>query len=101
MMSRAVPDTEPAEAQPRIVGRADELATIGAAISAVVRGGVCRLALVGEPGIGKTIVLDEACRRGAVADMAVLRGQGTEFERNVPFALLMDALDEPFSQREG
>jgi DNA-binding CsgD family transcriptional regulator len=48
------------------------------------------LVLVGEPGIGKTALLDEACE---LADgMQILRARGIESEADVPFAGLLEVL---------
>ena len=43
------------------------------------------LALVGEPGIGKTALLDHAADEARSAGMEVLRARGTEFEAGIPF----------------
>ena len=45
--------------------------------------------LTGEPGIGKTCLLDELCARSA--HRTVLRGAATEFEAEIPFAPFADA----------
>jgi DNA-binding CsgD family transcriptional regulator len=47
------------------------------------------VALTGEPGIGKTRLLDELCARSE--RRTVLRGAATEFESQVPFAAFADA----------
>ena len=48
------------------------------------------LAIVGEPGIGKTALLDYAAERAA--GMRVLRARGVESETEVPFASLLELL---------
>jgi DNA-binding CsgD family transcriptional regulator len=57
-------------------------------------GGSPRLAIGGEPGIGKTALVSELCRVAHERGFRVASGSGTEFERDLPFALVSDALDE-------
>lgn len=53
-------------------------------------GASARLALTGEPGIGKTALLDHAA--GAAVGMQVLRARGIESEAQIPFASLLELL---------
>jgi DNA-binding CsgD family transcriptional regulator len=76
-----------------LVGRASELEAIGHALRYVAAGESWSVALVGEPGIGKTALLDAACELSEVAGLTVLRGRGTEFESEVPLGMFVDALD--------
>jgi DNA-binding CsgD family transcriptional regulator len=86
-----------------IRGRADELKTIGALVSAVVegRGGV--LVIEGPPGIGKSRLLTEAV---ALADKYAVRtlfGEAFEYQQTVPFfSLFMATLraDPPVGDAE-
>jgi predicted ATPase len=77
----------------RIVGRERELETIKELLRSVEQAGSpAVLELVGEPGIGKTTLLDavgEAQRSGRL----VLRGRAAEFECDLPYGLFIDALD--------
>ena len=77
-----------------LVGRVAELAHLEHALSEVTRGRWGALDLVGEPGIGKTRLLEElrdhADRRGAL----VLSGSGSELERDLPFWVFVNALDD-------
>jgi DNA-binding CsgD family transcriptional regulator/TPR repeat protein len=67
------------------VGRADELTAIGALLAGTRRERrVAALLLVGEPGIGKSRLLDEAERRSA--GERILRFSGYEPESSVPLA---------------
>ncbi len=52
------------------------------------------VALAGEPGIGKTRLLAELCERADDRGQLVLNGGGAEFERELPFGALADALDD-------
>ncbi len=87
-------------------GRENEQAAIDALLEGTRGGASGALVLRGEPGIGKTALLRYAADRAA--DMRVLRGSGTEFESELPFAglhlLLRPALDRldalPSRQRE-
>jgi len=49
---------------------------------------------VGEPGIGKTRLLAEIRAMAAGAGHRVLAGQAGELAGSVPFAVLVDALDD-------
>jgi DNA-binding NarL/FixJ family response regulator len=76
------------------VGRTAELGAIEAVLDELEAGRAAALAIVGEPGIGKTRLLaelgDRADRRGYLA----LSGTASELERDSPFAVFDDALDE-------
>jgi predicted ATPase len=77
----------------RFVGRGDELALIARLLDGA-EAGAARLALIGgEPGMGKTRLLEEAGRRAAGRGFLVLEGRAAEFERALPFALVIDAFD--------
>src|SRR4051812_277739 len=80
-------------AQP-LVGRDRELEVIGQLLREACAGSPRFVFITGEPGIGKTRLLlellGEAESRGALA----LRGRASEFERSLPFGLLVDAFDE-------
>ena len=66
-------------------GRDEELTRIRSVVDAARSGGSGALVLVGEPGIGKTSLL-EAARAHAGDDMTVLRSRGYESEQDLPFA---------------
>ena len=79
----------------QLVGRAEELGVFDRVLADVDhRGGAAAVELVGEPGIGKSRLLaefaDQADRRGRL----VLAGSASELERDLPFAVFVDALDE-------
>src|SRR3954454_10071586 len=76
-----------------LVGRTAELDRIDAALDALGRGAAGRLAVAGEPGIGKTGLLTELRIRAEERGHLVLAGSAAEFERGVPFSVWVDALD--------
>ena len=76
-----------------LVGRDRELRELESLL-AEARAGSPRFALIsGEPGIGKTSLLDELVFRGRSGGCLVLEGRATELERDFPFGLIVDALD--------
>ena len=83
-----------AQVAEHLVGRDDELGSLERMLDEVDRGRSTALALVGEPGIGKTRLLREL---GALAESRghlVLYGSASELERDLPFSVFVDALDE-------
>ena len=52
------------------------------------------LVVSGEPGIGKTRLLGELAERAAERRYPVFVGRGAELERELPFAVWIDALDD-------
>jgi AAA ATPase domain len=78
----------------RLHGREAELAAIGRAVAAVRCGGHRALAISGESGIGKSALLGAAAAEAAAAALLVLRARAAEREREVPFGLVVDALDD-------
>lgn len=50
--------------------------------------------IVGEPGIGKSRLLGESALLAAGQGQVVVSGRATEFERGVPFGLVVEALDD-------
>ena len=83
-----------------IVGRERELEEIDAALDAVAAAAPVRLAVAGEPGMGKTRLLQELRRRGNERGQLVLAGSAAEFERDLPFAVWIDALDAYLASQE-
>jgi DNA-binding CsgD family transcriptional regulator len=77
-----------------LVGRTDELALIDAALAELDLGRSAAVALVGEPGIGKTRLLRELAGRAEAVGHLVLSGSASELELNLPFSVFVDALDE-------
>jgi ATP/maltotriose-dependent transcriptional regulator MalT len=89
-----------------IVGREDELTRIEAALDGLDDERAACLTVEGEPGIGKTRLLDELRARAESRGLIVLTGAAAEFERDLPFSVFVDALDayvvsQDLTRREG
>ena len=84
----------------RTVGRTLELEQIDATLEGLATGAPACITVEGEPGIGKTHLVstlrDHAEERGFV----VLTGSATEFERDQPFSVWVDALDAYVASQE-
>ena len=87
----ALPVTEVAD---HLVGRAAELEAIDRAIGELCEGRSAPLVVQGEPGIGKTRLLAELAERADARGCIVLGGSASELERDLPFWVFVDALDE-------
>ena len=75
-------------APPNIVGRSAELAIIDTALTATP--GVGPILFSGDPGVGKTALLDYAAARADQLGFQVIRGTGAEFDADVSFAGLSE-----------
>jgi DNA-binding CsgD family transcriptional regulator len=64
-------------------------------------GRVQALAICGEPGIGKTRMLEELLALGEDAGQMALSGRAAQFERDIPFAIFVQALDGYLSSQDG
>src|SRR4051794_2824269 len=73
-----------------LLGRERELRAIQQLLDAAREGRSSVLALVGEPGIGKSALLDAAAT--AAGGMRVLRARGVVSEAQIPFAALFELL---------
>ena len=77
-----------------MVGRADELASaIRALEGAADEQGAKVIAVRGEPGIGKSRLLEALQAEAAERDILALGARAAQFERDVPFAVVVEALD--------
>jgi len=73
-----------------LLGRDHERQEIGQVLAQARSGTSAALALVGEPGIGKTALLDDAASQ---ADgMRLLRARGVESEAQIPFGSLLELI---------
>ncbi|MEA2347058.1 MAG: hypothetical protein QOG62_845 [Thermoleophilaceae bacterium] len=77
-----------------LVGRADELVALERALDGAGGGQAGLLQVIGEPGIGKSQVLAELAERADGRGFLVLAGRAAEFERDVPFAVFVNAMDD-------
>ncbi len=82
------------QAPARLLGRRDELAALDDALRGLDKRSAAVLAFSGEPGIGKSRLLDELRTRAEARDVLVLAGRASELERELPFAVWVDALAE-------
>lgn len=73
-----------------LLGRNEERLALGGVMANARLGRSAVLALIGEPGIGKTSLLDYAAENAA--GLRLLRARGIESETNVPFAGLFELL---------
>jgi predicted ATPase len=76
-----------------LVGRQAELRLGEQALDSVSRGHAGLLFVVGQPGIGKTRLVDELLRGAERRKYLVLNGRGGELEQELPFGIFADALD--------
>ena len=83
-----------AQAAEQLVGRADELGSFDRLLEELDRGGSSAVVLVGEPGIGKTRLLAELAAQADARGHLVLVGSASELERDVPFWVFVDAIEE-------
>ncbi|MBV9383049.1 MAG: helix-turn-helix domain-containing protein [Streptosporangiaceae bacterium] len=82
----------PRPARPPLVGRASEMRALRWALDELAAGRGAVLELTGDPGIGKTRLLLEFAAEAERRGFGVLKGNATEFERDLPFQVFVDAL---------
>ena len=75
------------------VGREPELERLDAALDGLTAETSACVTVEGEPGIGKTHLLGALRARAEDRGFVVLSGSATEFERDLPFSVWVDALD--------
>lgn len=76
-----------------MVGREVERAFADVLVAEVARGSPRALLVRGEPGIGKSLLLEHLADRAEAAGFLVLAGRTAERAQDLPFAALVDALD--------
>lgn len=82
------------QATVHLVGRASALGVLDQTLAELDQGRSAMLEVVGEPGIGKSRLLEELAGRGEERGYIVLSGRASELERDLPFWVFVDALDE-------
>jgi len=76
-----------------LVGRREELTRLRDALGGVGSASTTSVAIAGQPGIGKSRLLVELLELAEGAGSLTLSGRAAQFERDVPFAVFIDALD--------
>src|SRR5689334_1463165 len=79
----------------RLVGRSAEVEVIDRALGRLRQGYGSALAVLGDAGIGKTRLLQEAASRATHGEVVVL-GSASEFDGAMPYGALVSALDQLF-----
>jgi DNA-binding CsgD family transcriptional regulator len=82
-----------------LLGRDPEREAVSRLVATARLGVGGTLVLMGEPGVGKTAVLEHAV--GSVEGMRVLRATGLEAERHIPFAGLLQLLRPALGELDG
>lgn len=82
--------------RPRLVGRSAEVHTLDSALDQLAAGDGAVIELSGDPGIGKTRLLTELGAQAARRGIGVLTGNATEFERDLPFGVFVQALGDRY-----
>jgi ATP/maltotriose-dependent transcriptional regulator MalT len=77
---------------PVVVGRGEEMRTLGEALDDARTGRGSLIFLSGEPGIGKSRLTREAQALAESAGMMTLRGRSAQPERPLPYGALIEAL---------
>jgi DNA-binding CsgD family transcriptional regulator len=80
-----------------LLGREAELRALERALEVVEAGRSWVVGVVGEPGIGKSRLLVELTRRAGERGLLVLAGRAGELERDLTFAVLVDAFEPSVS----
>src|ERR1700743_1027047 len=75
-----------------LLGRADERRDIDQALAHARSAASAIVGLAGDPGIGKTALLDYAASQAEAAGMRVLRARGIESEAQIPFGSLLELI---------
>ncbi len=78
--------------RPVLLGRAAEQRDIDQALAQARTGASAVLGLSGEPGIGKTALLEYAAGQAEAAGMRLLRARGIESEAQIPFGSLLELI---------
>src|SRR2546430_13381783 len=74
--------------RPELIGRQAEMEQLAALARRAAAGRGATVLVEGEPGIGKTALLDAVVADCAQLGMRVLRGAAEELEQHLPFATI-------------
>jgi DNA-binding CsgD family transcriptional regulator/tetratricopeptide (TPR) repeat protein len=85
--------------EPKLLGRDGERERIDQLVTTARLGVSATLVIMGEPGVGKTALLENAV--AGLEDMRVLRATGLEAERHIPFAGLLQLLRPALDRLDG
>lgn len=85
----------------QLVGRDQELELLGSFVDETAGGAGGVLLLSGDPGIGKSVLLDAAARAAASAGVLVLQLDGVEFLADLSFAGLNHILEPVLHEGDG
>lgn len=77
-----------------LVARDTELAVLDRMLDRAAKGKAAIVAVVGEPGIGKTRLLAELASGAEERRFLVLEGSAAEFESDLPYGIVLDAVDD-------
>lgn len=84
----------PVERAPHaFIGRDRERAALDGALAALDSSGPALVEITGEPGIGKTWLLDELRRRARARGAITLAGRASELERTIPLGVIIEAIE--------
>jgi DNA-binding CsgD family transcriptional regulator/tetratricopeptide (TPR) repeat protein len=84
---------------PPLIGRQHVLQAFDECLVAAANGSFQFLGLVGEPGAGKTRLLAELATAAEAHRLPVLWGRAAEYEQQMPFSMVIDALDDHLETR--
>ncbi|MDP9236731.1 MAG: alpha/beta fold hydrolase [Chloroflexota bacterium] len=89
-----VSELEPAPAAPGFVGRTPELEQLAAALDRTIGGAGSLVMVVGEPGIGKTRLLEQFAAHARAAGVQVLNGHCYDGDWAPPFSPFVEAIKQ-------
>ncbi len=78
----------------QLIGREQEMVQLDQALARVSGGARWTVEVVGERGIGKSRLLTELSGLAQTRGFLVLEGRAAEFEQDIPFGVILDALND-------
>jgi energy-coupling factor transporter ATP-binding protein EcfA2 len=81
-----------------LIGREPEIQQLRLFVSRITQGAGEALLLSGDPGVGKTSLLDHAAAIAADSGIRLLRATGSQFEANISFGALHQLLRPCFAE---